>query len=55
MATTNLPDRYRAANLPVLLEGTRLPGMAGPPWPSRTGWTCAASIRSSGAACRFSC
>jgi len=30
MATTNLPDRYRAANLPVLLEGTRLPGMAGP-------------------------
>ena len=27
MATTNLPDRYRAANLPALLEGTRLPGL----------------------------
>ncbi len=27
MATTNLPDRYHGANLPALLEGTRLPGM----------------------------
>jgi uncharacterized protein involved in exopolysaccharide biosynthesis/Mrp family chromosome partitioning ATPase len=27
MATTNLPDRYRGASLPMTLEGNRLPGM----------------------------